>query len=91
MPDNDLMEMIMRMLTKLESVIEEFRESNRVNTIKNQADLKNAVIKMKNTLEEVNSRLANTDKRISDLEYRLVEINQQNRSTFFSFQKMRII
>lgn len=49
---------------------------------------------MKNTLEGINNRLANTDKRISDLEDRLMEINQlnqQNVSTFFFFFQKMII
>ena len=41
-----------------------------------QVDLKNTIIKMKKTLSGINNKLANTEEQISDLEDKLVEINQ---------------
>lgn len=42
----------------------------------NQADLKNTITEMKNTLEGLNSRLTNTEEQTSELKDRLVEVNQ---------------
>ena len=46
------------------------------NIKKNQSELKNIVIEMKNTLEGVNSRLGKTEECISDPEDRIMEITQ---------------
>lgn len=51
-PDTEFKEMIIRMLTKLESAIEELRENFNKESegiIKNQAELKNTITEMKNT------------------------------------------
>lgn len=51
-PDTEFKEIIIRMLTKLESAIEELRENFNKESegiIKNQAELKNTITEMKNT------------------------------------------
>lgn len=44
----------------------------------NKADPKKTITAMKNTLEGINSRLANTEEWISDVEGRLVKSTNQN-------------
>ena len=41
--------------------------------------MKNAVTKIKNTLEEINSRLDDREEWISDMEGRIVEITQSEK------------
>lgn len=80
--------MVTRVLTKLESGIEEFRENfnkELEGIIKKHTEMKNIVTEMKNRLEETNTRLANTEEWVNNLEYRLVEINQS------AHQKEKII
>lgn len=70
MPYKELKEIVLRVLAKLEN-------SGRTSTkrIKNQADTKNAITELKNTLEGIDIRLANTEEQISNLEHRLLKIN----------------
>lgn len=49
MPNKEFKEIVTRMLTKLESGIWELMENFNKNIIKNQADLKNIITKMKTT------------------------------------------
>ena len=63
MPDKEFKEMIIRISTKLERWIEELRENlnkELKGIIKDQAELKNTITKMKNTLKGVNNILTNT-------------------------------
>lgn len=88
MPDIELKVMVIRMLNKLESRIEELREHFRKfkNVIKNQSEMKNKVTEMNNTLEGINSNTVNTKEQVSDLKDRIVEITQsqqQNEKTSF--------
>lgn len=45
----------------------------------NQSELKNMITKMKNTVQEINSRLQDAE-QISDLGYRGMESNQDNKT-----------
>lgn len=88
LPDIELKVMVIRMLNKLESRIEELREHFRKfkNVIKNQSEMKNKVTEMNNTLEGINSNTVNTKEQVSDLKDRIVEITQsqqQNEKTSF--------
>ena len=63
MPDKEFKEMIIRISTKLERWIEQLRENlnkELKGIIKDQAELKNTITKMKNTLKGVNNILTNT-------------------------------
>ena len=47
------------------------------NMLKNQSELKNTVVKMKNTLEYINGRLGDIEEHKENLEDRIVEMTQQ--------------
>ena len=50
-----------------------------VRKYKKESELKNAVTKIKNTLEGINSRLDDREEWISDMEGRIVEITQSEK------------
>ena len=47
--------------------------------IKSQYIMNNAINEIENTLEATNSRITGAEDRISELEYRMVEINESER------------
>ena len=57
----------------------------------NQTELKNKITKVKNTLEGINSRINETEKWISDQEYRVVEITalEQNKEKMKNEDSLR--
>lgn len=70
--------MVIGMFTKLESGKGELRDNFNKEweiILENKADLKNIITELKDTLEEINSRLTNTV-QISNLGDRIVEMNQ---------------
>ena len=71
--------MVIKMLTVLEKTVGELCENFRQkteNVKKNQSELKNLTAKMKNTLEEINSRWEDAQEWISYLEDRVLQSNQ---------------
>lgn len=79
LPDKIFKEMVIRILTQIENRTEKLSDNfnKRLESVReNQADQKNTITVMENTVEDINSRLANTEEWISDLEDRLMEINQ---------------
>ena len=68
------------MLTELQKRIDEHSENFKEleNIKKNQSELKNIIIEMKNTLEGINSRLRDTEECIPDLKDRIRKLFNQN-------------
>ena len=67
------------MLNELGKKIDEHSEhfnKELENIKKNQGELKNAITEMKKPLKGINSRLGDTEKHISDLEDKIMEITQ---------------
>ena len=81
LPDKEFKTLVIRMLTEWGERIDEHSENfNRKleHMKKNQSEVKNTITKMKkkNILEGINSRLGDTEERISDLEDRMIETPQ---------------
>lgn len=82
LPDKEFKVMIIRMLTELKRSMDERRENFKKNIFKkfkNQSELKNAITVMNNTSEGINSRIADAEKQISDMEDRVVKITQSKK------------
>ena len=68
---------VIRMLTDLGRRMEELSENKKLENIKkNQWEMKNIVLERKTSLEGLNSRVDDTEERISKLDKRLEEITQ---------------
>ena len=69
--------MIIKMLTELGRGMNIVRTSTELENIrKNQSEVKYSVTKMKNIIEEIDSRLDDKEEQISNLENRIMEIIQ---------------
>ena len=62
-----------------------------VRKYKKESELKNAVTKIKNTLEGINSRLDDREEWISDMEGRIVEITQSEKQKEELKKKIRTL
>ena len=63
--------------TRIEKMQERFNKD--LEEIKSQYIMNNAINEIRNTLEATNSRITGAEDRISELEYRMVEINESER------------
>ena len=63
--------------TRIEKMQERFNKD--LEEIKSQYIMNNAINEIENTLEATNSRITGAEDRISELEYRMVEINESER------------
>ena len=81
-PDREFKVMIIKMFKELRRRLDEQSEKLEVfnkefkNIKKNQTEMKNTMTETKNTLEGVNSILNDTEKQVSELEDRAVEITE---------------
>ena len=68
-------------INRLETWIEKMQEmfNKDLEEIKSQSIVKNAITEVKSTLEGTNSRRTEAEERISEVENRMVEINEPER------------
>ena len=78
-------------INSLETRIEKMQEmfNKDLEEKKNQSIMNNVITVIKSTLEGVNSRIIETEDRISEVEYRMVEINEAERKKEKKFKKLR--
>ena len=70
--------MIVKMIQNLGNRIDKMQETFNKDVEepkRNKAMMKNTINEIKNTLEGINSRIIEAEKRVSDLEDKIVEIN----------------
>ena len=78
LPDKDVKIMAVKMFNKENNAKakEKFQQRNKIyKNLPNKSELKN-ITELKNTLQVINSRLADTEEGIHDLEDRIMEITQ---------------
>ena len=80
---NSLETTIEKMQERLNKDLEEIKESQYI--------MNNAINEIKNTLEATNSRITEAEYRISELEDRMVEINETERKKKNELKEMRTI
>ena len=79
LPNKQFKTLVIKMLTELRKRIDvnsEHFNKELENMIKIQSEMNTSVAEIKNTLEEMNGRLSDTEKHRSDLEDRIMEITQ---------------
>lgn len=95
LPNKEFKEMVIRMLNKLKSRIEELRDhfnKETENVIKNQSVMKSIITEMKNALEKIESRLVKTEEWNSNLKDRIQKITQsEQESEKEKNKKMKIV
>ena len=75
--ENKMELQINRLETRIEKMQEMFNKD--LEEIKSQSIVKNAITEIKSTLEGTNSRRTEAEERISEMENRMVEINEPER------------
>lgn len=77
MSDKEFKAMVMKILTRLERQVEDLGETfnKEQENIKNQSEMKNSGAEGKNTLEGITSRLEDAEKRMRDLQDKVMESN----------------
>ena len=82
LPEKEFRKMIVKMIKNLENKMKKVQES----IIKDLVELKNKhtettqLLKLKNTLEGINSRIAEAEERISELKDKMVEITSEEKN-----------
>ena len=84
-PEKEFRIMIVSMIQNLENKMElqinilETRIENMQEMFNKDLSINNAITKIKSTLEGTKSRINEAEDRVSDMEYRMVEINEAER------------
>ena len=83
LPETEFRIMIIKMIQHLENRMEKIQETfnKDLEEVKSKQTVMNTINEIKNSLEGINSRITETEKRISDLEDKIVEITtaEQNK------------
>ena len=83
LPEKEFRIMIVKMIKNLENKMEKMQESinKDLQELKNkQTETNNIIAEFKNSLEGINSRISEAEKRISELEYKNVEITPKEQN-----------
>jgi len=81
LPENEFRIMIVKIIKNLENRMEEMQESINKDLSelkkKKHTEANNTIIKIKNSLEGISSRISEAEERISELEDKMVEITSE--------------